>query len=71
MLQNWLLTILIFLPTLGALVVLLVRGNRAVRGTALATTLATLGCASGQGYYFAQPLEPEVALDYWKARRKA
>jgi diguanylate cyclase (GGDEF)-like protein len=37
----------------------------------LATTLATLGCASGQGYYFAKPLEPEAALDYWKERRKS
>jgi diguanylate cyclase (GGDEF)-like protein len=36
----------------------------------LATTLATLGCASGQGYYFAKPLEPEAALEYWKSRRK-
>ena len=36
----------------------------------LATTLATLGCASGQGYYFARPLEPEAALEYWKNRRK-
>ena len=35
----------------------------------LATTLATLGCSSGQGYYFARPLEPEVALEYWKRRR--
>jgi diguanylate cyclase (GGDEF)-like protein len=35
----------------------------------LATTLATLGCASGQGFYFAKPLEPEAALDYWKSRR--
>jgi NADH-quinone oxidoreductase subunit M len=47
MLQNWLLTILIFLPTIGAAVVLVVRGNRAVRGTALATTLATLAVALG------------------------
>jgi diguanylate cyclase (GGDEF)-like protein len=35
----------------------------------LATTLATLGCASGQGFYFARPLEAEAALDYWKSRR--
>lgn len=34
----------------------------------LATTLATLGCASGQGYFFARPLEPEAALDFWKSR---
>jgi len=34
----------------------------------LATTLATLGCASGQGYYFAKPLEPVAALEYWKSR---
>jgi diguanylate cyclase (GGDEF)-like protein len=37
----------------------------------LATTLATLGCASGQGYYFAKPLEPDAALEYWKSRRRA
>ena len=36
----------------------------------LATTLATLGCASGQGYYFAKPLQAEAALDYWKTRRR-
>ena len=36
----------------------------------LATTLAALGCASGQGYYFAKPLEPEAALEYWRSRRK-
>jgi diguanylate cyclase (GGDEF)-like protein len=35
----------------------------------LATTLATLGCASGQGYYFAKPLEAEAALEYWRSRR--
>ena len=34
----------------------------------LATTLATLGCASGQGYYFAKPLEADAALEYWKTR---
>ena len=36
----------------------------------LATTLATLGCASGQGYYFARPLEASAALEYWKSRRR-
>ena len=36
----------------------------------LATTLATLGCSSGQGFYFARPLEAEAALDYWKSRRR-
>ena len=36
----------------------------------LATTLATLGCASGQGYYFARPLETGAALDYWRSRRR-
>ena len=36
----------------------------------LATTLATLGCASGQGFYFAKPLEAEAALDYWKSRSR-
>ncbi|RIX27337.1 putative bifunctional diguanylate cyclase/phosphodiesterase [Sphingomonas edaphi] len=37
----------------------------------LATTLAALGCASGQGFYFAKPLEADAALAYWKSRRKA
>ncbi len=36
----------------------------------LATTLATLGCASGQGFYFAKPLEANAALEYWKSRRR-
>ena len=34
----------------------------------LATTLATLGCASGQGFYFAKPLEADAALEYWRSR---
>jgi diguanylate cyclase (GGDEF)-like protein len=36
----------------------------------LATTLATLGCSSGQGFYFARPLQAEAALEYWKSRRR-
>jgi diguanylate cyclase (GGDEF)-like protein len=36
----------------------------------LATTLATLGCASGQGFYFAKPLEASAAFNYWKSRRR-
>ena len=34
----------------------------------LATTLATLGCASGQGFYFSEPLKADAALDYWRSR---
>jgi len=37
----------------------------------LATTLATLGCASGQGFYFAKPLEAKAAINYWKSRRRS
>jgi diguanylate cyclase (GGDEF)-like protein len=36
----------------------------------LATTLATLGCASGQGFYFAKAIEADAALEYWKSRRR-
>jgi len=36
----------------------------------LATTLATLGCAHGQGFYFARPLEAKAALEFWKARHR-
>jgi diguanylate cyclase (GGDEF)-like protein len=36
----------------------------------LAATLATLGCASGQGYYFAKPLQADAALEYWRSRRR-
>jgi diguanylate cyclase (GGDEF)-like protein len=36
----------------------------------LATTLAALGCASGQGFYFAKPLEAADAFEYWKSRRR-
>ena len=36
----------------------------------LATTLATLGCASGQGFYFSKPLEAEAAVKYWRSRKR-
>jgi diguanylate cyclase (GGDEF)-like protein len=34
----------------------------------LATTLAALGCANGQGYYYAKPLEADAALKFWESR---
>jgi diguanylate cyclase (GGDEF)-like protein len=37
----------------------------------LATTLATLGCASGQGFYFARPLDAAHAPDFWRSRRRS
>lgn len=36
----------------------------------LATTLAALGCAAGQGYYFARPLEAADAIAFFSARRR-
>jgi len=41
-----------------------------VESRELATTLATLGCASGQGFFFAKPLEAVQALDFWRSRRR-
>src|SRR5215831_9260998 len=40
-LNNWLLTILIFLPSVGAIAVLLAKGRDAIRWTALGTTIVT------------------------------
>ena len=42
-----------------------------IESVELATTLATLGCASGQGYHFSAPLEADAVLDYWRSRRRA
>jgi diguanylate cyclase (GGDEF)-like protein len=42
-----------------------------VESRELATTLAALGCVSGQGYFFARPLEPAEALPYWRSRLRA
>ena len=36
----------------------------------LATTLATLGCASGQGFYFARPMDAPAALQFWRDRHQ-
>lgn len=44
-LNNWLLTILIFLPSVGAVGVLLARGKQAVRWTALVTTIITFAAS--------------------------
>ncbi len=61
-LNHWLLTILIFLPTVGAVLVLLAKGRDAVRWTALGTTivtfllslllLATFNWHAGSGYSY-------------------
>jgi NADH:ubiquinone oxidoreductase subunit 4 (subunit M) len=39
--QNYLLTILIFLPTIGAVLTMLVKGRDAIRWTALGTCIVT------------------------------
>ena len=41
-----------------------------IETVALATTLATLGCGSGQGFYFAKPLESSAALDFFRSRKR-
>jgi EAL domain-containing protein (putative c-di-GMP-specific phosphodiesterase class I) len=40
-----------------------------IESAALAKALRELGCSHGQGYYFAVPLEPKAALDYWLAHK--
>jgi NADH-quinone oxidoreductase subunit M len=44
-LNNWLLTILIFLPCAGAILVLLAKDRNAIRWTALATTIVTFAAS--------------------------
>jgi diguanylate cyclase (GGDEF)-like protein len=34
----------------------------------LAKALTELGCSQGQGFFFAKPLDPDAALDYWLSR---
>ncbi|MEO7786700.1 MAG: EAL domain-containing protein [Sphingomicrobium sp.] len=38
-----------------------------IESAELATTLARLGCASGQGFYYSRPLEADKAFDYFTA----
>jgi EAL domain-containing protein (putative c-di-GMP-specific phosphodiesterase class I) len=35
----------------------------------LARVLTGLGCSHGQGFHFAEPLEPDAALAYWLSRQ--
>jgi len=35
----------------------------------LAQTLAGLGCTTGQGFHFSEPLSAEAAFDYWLSRK--
>lgn len=39
-----------------------------VESRELATTLAALGCVSGQGFFFARPLAVAEALPFWRSR---
>nr|WP_314445486.1 EAL domain-containing protein [uncultured Sphingomonas sp.] len=39
-----------------------------VESRELATTLAALGCVSGQGFFFARPLGAAEALPFWRSR---
>lgn len=39
-----------------------------VESEELAVALTELGCTQGQGFFFARPLDPDAALDYWLAR---
>jgi EAL domain-containing protein (putative c-di-GMP-specific phosphodiesterase class I) len=37
----------------------------------LAKTLATLGCSSGQGFYFSKPLVERAAVKFWRSRKRS
>ena len=39
-----------------------------IESNELDQTLASLGCSTGQGFYYAKPLAPDAALDYWLSR---
>lgn len=39
-----------------------------VESEELASALTELGCSHGQGFFFAQPLDPDAALAYWLSR---
>ncbi|WP_338504697.1 EAL domain-containing protein [Sphingomonas kaistensis] len=42
-----------------------------VESRELATTLAALGCVSGQGFFFARPLAMADALPFWRSRLRS
>ena len=41
-----------------------------IESVELATTLATLGCAHGQGFYYSHAVDAKRALAYWRAREQ-
>jgi EAL domain-containing protein (putative c-di-GMP-specific phosphodiesterase class I) len=41
-----------------------------IESAELATALAALGCANGQGFHFAKPLEAQSALEFFRSRRR-
>ncbi|UUR08882.1 putative bifunctional diguanylate cyclase/phosphodiesterase [Sphingomonas glaciei] len=42
-----------------------------VESRELATTLAALGCVSGQGFFFARPVGEDEALPFWRSRLRS
>jgi diguanylate cyclase (GGDEF)-like protein len=42
-----------------------------VESRELATTLAALGCVSGQGFFFARPLAADQAMAFWRSRQRS